>query len=209
MRTAIIAAAALVLVGCDESIRPCVAASEIAIAVQGRSFVFPVALRPGVLGAPKGSRLPSYYHRDELGRWAYCQRPTDPPTKITSIVFNPPDDGTTQARFIIVGETTPLADRTYSARFPPSIEQGYEVLRTKGSIDIFSPAGGVRAKPVSAFCMTEKDGALSGCRISFVANDGVAVTFDLRDAHPLKAWAVIISDVDAYVTKFELRRGWS
>jgi hypothetical protein len=205
MRKALMVAMALCLTGCSESISPCAAAEKVRVEVRGRSFIFPVELKPSFIG-PKGARLallPSYNDRDGRGRWAYCQRPTDRPAKAESVSFYPRDAGMPEVTFLIIDRDTQFL-RPQSPGYPTHAEDGFEVTRTKGITWVFSPAGGVRATPVLAHCAPAKGAALDSCRISFIAQGGADVTFDLDGEQPLSGWADIISDVDAYVADFEL-----
>jgi hypothetical protein len=200
MRKALMVAMALCLTGCGE---PCAVAEKVRVEVQRRTFVFPVELEPAIIGAPKGARLPSYRDRDGRGRWAYCQRSTDPPAKAERVSFYPRDARIPEVRFLIIDRPMSLR-RPQTPGYPTHAEDGFEVTRTKGPTLVFSPAGGVRATPVLAACANEKYAALGSCRISFMTRSGADVTFDLGGEHPLSEWADIISRVDAYVADFEL-----
>lgn len=203
MKAAFAVVLTLCLAGCGRSPPPCSAAEKVRVNIDGKAFAIPVDLMPSIIGAPEKARLPSYAHRDAQGRWAYCQTPSEKPAPTTTLSFYPRIPGAKDVSFLIV---EPAADlrRPAPSLFPMHEDARFDVTVTKGSTYVFSPAGGVRATPVSALCASSENGPLKSCRVSFVTQSGTGVRFDIVGRHPLSGWSDVISKVEAYITGFEM-----
>jgi len=204
--TRVLAAVVVVfcLSGCGKLLT-CSPTQLIRVSVDGRDFTVPVSLRPDFIGAPKGEGLPSFTYREDEGRWAYCQGASEPPVSVESFSFYPRNKGVEEVSFLIVGRLYG-SERPTPSSYPMHEEAGFEVIETKGITYVFSPAGGVRPAPVSAFCAPVTDGVIRSCRISFTTQRSDKVTFDLPGAYKLSEWPKIIARVDAYVTGFRASR---
>lgn len=203
MRAAFAVVAALSVAGCGETQLFCSPTDNVRATVDGRDFEIPVDLKPKFLGgAAEHAPLPSYMHRDDQGRWAYCQSEYKRPAHAETISFYPRAT-LPEAHFIIIGRKRRY-ERRQPDHWPLHNEGGFEVTTTKGAILIFSPAGGVRPTPVEAGCMP--GGESRHCRVDFTTHSGVNVTFDLNGARSLTEWPAIIARVDSYVRALETRR---
>lgn len=84
----VIALAAFFVTGCGQMQLSCSPTDHVRASVNGRGFVIPVDLKPGFIGAAaEHSPLPSFIHRDDRGRWAYCQKASEPPVLVYTFSF--------------------------------------------------------------------------------------------------------------------------
>ena len=198
----LIALAAISVAGCGQGQLTCSPAQIVRATVNGQGFVIPVDLKPSFSGpVAEHLALPSSVHRDDQGRWAYCQKPSDEPVVGDSFSFYPgaalPD-----AYFIIVGRERRF-ERPKPDQYPLHNESGFEVTITKGPKLIFSPAGGVRPTAIDGHCMPWSPGSSEYCRVTFTTLSGVPVSVDIIGEQSLSEWPAILARVDAYVLRLE------
>lgn len=202
MRTAFVVVAALSVAGCGKTQLFCSPTDSVRATVDGRDFVIPVDLKPVFGGAARHAPLPSFIHRDDQGRWAYCQSEHERPAQAETFAFYP-RAALPEAHFIIVGQK-PRYERRKADHYPLHNEAGFEVTTTKGPTLIFSPAGGVRPTPVEAGCMPLPGSRY--CRVHFTTHSGVNVTVDFNGTRSLAEWPAMIARVDSYVRTLETGR---
>lgn len=197
----VIALATISVAGCGQMQLTCSPTEQVRATVKGRDFAIRVDLKPGFSGRfAERSPFPSSVHRDDHGRWAYCQQANDEPLIADDFHFYPRAE-LPEAHFIIVGEESRF-ERRKPDQYPPHDDSGFEVTVTSGPKYVFSPAGGVRPTAVDARC-SPFPGSSEYCRVAFTTLSGVPVSVDIVGEHSLAEWPAILARVDAYVRQLE------
>lgn len=198
----LIALAAISVAGCGQMQLTCSPTEQVRATVKGQGFAIPVDLKPGFSGRiAEQAPFPSSLHRDDKGRWAYCQNANEEPLVADDFHFYPRET-LPEAHFIIVGEERQF-ERRKPDQYPLHNDSGFEVTVTKGPTYIFSPAGEVRPTAVDARCSPWFPGSSEYCRVRFTTLSGVPVSVDIIGEQSLTEWPSILARVDAYVQQLE------
>ncbi|UTP38075.1 hypothetical protein M9M90_12620 [Phenylobacterium sp. LH3H17] len=217
------------LAGCNPLTPPCEPTDKVKVELGGKFFAIPTELRPSFLrDGAEVPNLPSRKFRDAAGRWAYCQRPDDPPAKVSRMAF-PSAPLTARAREIGRPQLRSLygfdvyvgSERRPHTPFSTmgGKREGFLINHRPGkAFDLFSPAGGLRTTSIYANCgdlapsaeCTVYATAASGLQLRLLLSTGPHAADaggpSPSTPHPISTWPALLNDIDAFLGELAVDR---
>lgn len=218
------------LAGCNPLTPPCEPTDKVRVELGGGVFAIPTEFRPSFLrDGAEVPNLPSRKFRDAAGRWAYCQRPDEPPAKVSRIAF-PSAPLTARAREIGHPQLRSLygfdvyagKERRPVSPLPPGGPQleGLPVAYQKdGTFVLFGPPEDARKRAVYATC-GRRTPSTSSCWVHATSDLGLQVRLLLNTAphpadagspnpstpHPISTWPSLLEDIDIFLGELTVDR---